>query len=1278
MNELEDMRQRVAVLEASKAKGNYTKKVLPVLEEDYERLYGTLPIGVTIVDMKGVILYCNHAVYDKGYAETEFVGKHFSKISSIRVKDIPIFIRVFNSIIRGKTPEPFEAYYKSKDGTTGWTELHVSLIKAGRKRRILVTQYDITERKQAEEEFKNIFNLSPDMVGVFTTEGKLIRVNLSWERILGYKAEELLKMDWTELVHPDDVERTNKEVEKQLKGSPVVNFINRYKCKDGSYKTLEWQATFAEEGVVHATARDITERKRTEETMRNSEEKYHTLHDTMAQGVIYRDKNGKLISMNPAAERILGVQSEQMVDLKTSIRNIRRIHEDGSEYKVEEIPTLLSLRTGKPVKNTVTGIYIPQEDNYRWISIDAVPQFKPGEDEPYQVFITFTDITERKKAEEGLQIAEQNFRNSMDDSPLGIRIVTAEWELLYANRAILNIIGYSSFEEMRDTPAKQRLTPESYAEHMERVEMRKREEFGPSTFEVDIVRKDGEIRHLQVFRKEVIWNGERQFQSLYQDITEQKQLEKTLRDSDQNFRNSMDDSPLGIRIITAERELLYANQTILNIYGYSSFEEMRDTPSKQRYTPESYAEHQERIEERKRGEFGPSNYEISIVRKDGEIRHLQAFRKEVNWNGERQFQVLYHDITERKQIEEELQIAEQNYRNSMDDSPLAIRIITAERELLYANQVALDIYGYSSFEEMRDTPAEQRFTLKSNAEHQERIEERKRGGFGPPNYEISIVRKNGEIRHLRVFRKEVTWNGERQFQSLYQDITEQKQVEEALRESEENFRNSMDDSPLGIRVFTIEGELLYANQAILDVYGYSSFEELRDTPRKQRYTPESYAEHQERVEKRKRGELRRSYQMSIVRKNGEIRHLQAFRKEVIWNGEKQFQSLYQDITEWKQAEEREKQLQQELIQSSRLATTGEMAAGIAHEINNPLTGVLGFANLLLKKDIPEDIRKELNIIHEGAQRISSVTNRMLSFAHQHKPEQATVNINDIIEATLTIRSYEMESSNIKVTTELDPELPVIIADAAQMQQVFLNIILNAEIEMKKAHQGGNLAVKSERIDNTIRISFKDDGPGIPKKNLDKIFDPFFTTRKVGEGTGLGLSVSYGIVMQHGGKIYAQSRLGRGATFIVELPIVTRAEQLEFTEHAVEENKGIAGCRILVVDDDPLVQQFLSEVLGEEGHEVEIVDNGDDALERLSNEDYDVILLDVKLPGMNGIDLYKQIQRSIQSLASRVIFITGDVMSADTMVFIKSAGISYLTKPFDTEQLKKEINHILGQ
>jgi signal transduction histidine kinase len=243
--------------------------------------------------------------------------------------------------------------------------------------------------------------------------------------------------------------------------------------------------------------------------------------------------------------------------------------------------------------------------------------------------------------------------------------------------------------------------------------------------------------------------------------------------------------------------------------------------------------------------------------------------------------------------------------------------------------------------------------------------------------------------------------------------------------------------------------------------------------------------------------------------------------------------------ERKQAEERERQLHLQLNLSTRLASLGVMVEGIAHEINNPLASVIGFAEMLMQADIPDNAREAAKAISSSAQRVEGIVKSLLAFARQQKLERTYINVNDIIQATLAMRAYSMEINNIKVTTQLEPTLPLTMADADQLQQVFLNIIINAETGMESAHGKGNLLIKTETIENTIQVSFTDDGPGIAEANLIHLFDPFFSTREVGQGTGLGLSVCYGIITEHNGKIYARSQPGKGAVFIIELPIIIK-------------------------------------------------------------------------------------------------------------------------------------------
>ena len=641
---------------------------------------------------------------------------------------------------------------------------------------------------------------------------------------------------------------------------------------------------------------------------------------------------------------------------------------------------------------------------------------------------------------------------------------------------------------------------------------------------------------------------------------------------------------------------------------------------------------------------------------------------------------------EHKQAEKILSLPDEDYRKLFDLLPIGVVILDIKGVILYCNSAAYNAGGYTEGEftgkhfskiasvRVKDIPT---FIRVFNSTV--------RGKIHKP-FEVIYQRKDGTTGWTQLHIGLTKVGGKRCILIIQRDTTERKHAGKALRESEERFRVSVETLLDGFAIFSairdeaghiVDFRYDYINEAGCQLNKWIREEQVGHTLLE--LLPEHkdtglFDEYVRLVETGQPLVKESKIYEDVFGGDKRIARVFDFRAVKLGDG---FAVDWRDITEHKSADEREKQLQQELIAASRLATVGEMAAGIAHEINNPLTGVVGFSDLLMKKDIPEDIRKDVEIIYDGAQRVAGITSRMLAYARQSKPERTTVDINDIIKTTLAMRAYEMESGNIKVTPQLDPDLPTTIADAGQLQQVFLNIILNAETEMINAHGRGTLSIKTERIDNAIRVSFKDDGPGIPNKNLDRIFNPFFTTREVGKGAGLGLSVSHGMVSQQGGKIYAKSRLGRGATFFVELPIITKAKQLKLAEPAIQPGK-VAKARILVVDDDLIVQEFLTEILREEGHEVEIIDNGNDALERLESENYDVILLDIKLPGMSGIDLYKHLQKTAKTLARKVLFITGDTMGKDTMAFISKAKPAYITKPFDAELLKKNINRILSQ
>lgn len=258
-------------------------------------------------------------------------------------------------------------------------------------------------------------------------------------------------------------------------------------------------------------------------------------------------------------------------------------------------------------------------------------------------------------------------------------------------------------------------------------------------------------------------------------------------------------------------------------------------------------------------------------------------------------------------------------------------------------------------------------------------------------------------------------------------------------------------------------------------------------------------------------------------------HERMFVTNILRMGEDEVLLVLGDVTE-------ERAKQERLHLTDRLASIGEMAAGIAHELNNALTGVIGLSQLLLDEEMSDRAKEDLKLIYSEAQRAAAVVKNLLTFARQHPTERKAVQINAVVEDVLSLRAYEQKVNNIRVTTRFDDHLPEIVADPFQMQQVFLNIVLNAEQAMIEARKEGTLTVTTESVDGNIKVSFSDDGPGISPENMRKLFSPFFTTKAVGQRTGLGLSICYGIVTNHGGRIYARGEPGKGATFVVELPV----------------------------------------------------------------------------------------------------------------------------------------------
>jgi PAS domain S-box-containing protein len=380
----------------------------------------------------------------------------------------------------------------------------------------------------------------------------------------------------------------------------------------------------------------------------------------------------------------------------------------------------------------------------------------------------------------------------------------------------------------------------------------------------------------------------------------------------------------------------------------------------------------------------------------------------------------------------------------------------------------------------------------------------------------------------------------------------------------------------------------------------------------------------------------------------------------------------------------EKLLRQQLIQSEKLSAIGELISGIAHELNNPLTGVMGYSQLLqLRKDLDDRAKENLFKINNLALRCQKIVQNLLSFARKQKPERTLSDINDILEKTVELRSYELQVNNIEISRELDRSLPKTIADAHQLQQVFLNVLTNAEQAMLEVHGKGRLIIRTKTNPQKthITIEISDDGPGIPENHLTRIFDPFFTTKEVGKGTGLGLSLSYGMIKEHGGNIYAHSSLGEGSTFVIELPIISRLKEdisppPALLPQSLQFENVVRGKRLLVVDDEKYILDFFVEVFHAFPMQVDTANDGRAAMQKMQISEFDLIITDFKMPQMSGRELFDWIKQKRPHLASRIIFVTGDTVSPETRLFFENNNSRYLAKPFKIEEVKEVIQQTL--
>jgi len=1128
-----------------------------------------------------------------------------------------------------------EVIAQKRNGELYWIDMNwASVTHNGELQYLLINSIDITERKQAEEKQQAIIKTALDGFWTCNLEGRLLEVNDSYCKMIGYTREELLKMSIQDIEAVENPKQTAQRIKKIAeKGSD--RFETQHKRKDGKIIDIEISVNCpnAGEGQMFVFVRDITGRKRAQEALRVSEEKYRSIFDSANDVILLIDDKGKILDVNSKMNDITGFTREEIVG--NNVLSLTQILTARSLDKVTET-----------FKNRMLGLSVPPYE------IEIIK--KDGQTAQFEVnaralqvgdkiagdLAILRDVTERKRVEVALANEAVRRRILIEQSRDGIVILDQNGNVYEANQRFADMLGYS-LEEVSQLHV---FDWEFLYPREQTIEMIKTVDEKGDHFETQHRRKDGTIFNVEISTNGAMFAGHKLIFCVCRDITERKQMEKALRESEEKFSVAFRSSPDMIIITNLEDgSYVEVNDSFVKTTGYTRKQLIGHNVGEfNLWVKPAELDRMTRL----LAEQGKiRNEEYDFRTKSGEIRTWLCSADIISIGGRECILAVAIDITERKKVREALRESEEKFSKAFHTSPISVSISRLkDGKFIEVNESFLRDKGYTREEIIGRSSKE--FEIWANQGESHRIMQMLKERGRIYNEQVQFRTKSGHIRTGLISAEIISIGNEPCMMVLNTDITQQKLSEERLRLLSSVTQQVSDSTIVTDRNFKIT----YMNKAAQDLLGYSAEEALgkgldlfnaepvpegviqnifqtvasgkvwsATVPKRRkdgniitcesRVSPlydekgqvSSFIDVQRDVTEQKEVEAKLQEQKKLIESilatmpegvlviDGNDRIIlanEAFYK--IFHRSKratvnkllsetipidQLFNLYKTVKRGKYENNtlefrfraqnldkiifcvvvkmdrertlltftditKEKEEEEKLYLTDRLASIGEMAAGLAHELNNPLTGIIALSQLLVNSEIQEEQKEDLQSIHSEAKRAASIVKNVLLFARNNTYENGQASVNEVVKDVLRLREYEEKVSNIKVVTNLEDNLPAINIDKYQLQQVFLNIILNAEAAVKETDRPGILMVTTEKVNNHVNIMFNDNGCGIKKHIMPRIFDPFFTTKDIGKGTGLGLSICYSIVVKHGGKISVKSQVNEGSTFTIKMPFIT--------------------------------------------------------------------------------------------------------------------------------------------
>ncbi|MGC4120509.1 MAG: PAS domain S-box protein [Myxococcales bacterium] len=1190
---------------------------------------------------------------------------------------------------------------RRRDGSTFYVSLNVQYVRdeAGQVTGVEGMVRDIGERVAAEERDRlhsEMLAGLPVGIVVHDLAGRILYANQCAASLHGYSPEELLQRDLDSMI-PLEARPRRAERFREIASGRELAFETEHRRQDGSRLPLRVHArrvTWQGQTAVLVVQTDLTERERNEAMVRSAHAELQRILDNLQDLYLQSDLEGDLLMASPSAVRAYGYDSA-----------FEMLRVPGSQFYADPADRKRlhdSLREHGRVLDFVHRARRKDGTSF-WASMN-IQLIRDARGEPIGVEAMIRDIGAHIAAEERDRLQSE----MLDGAPAGIVVYDEQGAVRYANESAARMHGYTR-EEFVGLDVGALVAAEDRAQRLERFAALS-EAGGELAFEEETLRRDGSRLPVHVRARKVRWQGSPAILAVKTDLTERRRAEESVRLAQERFRAVAAANMVGLFVASPTGRILEANDAFLEVIGVSREALERGAVDWKVCTPPEWREADERALEELRTTGTCTPYEKEYLRPDGQ-RVPVLLVDSMLPGPDQDLVAVCLDLTEKKRVEQRLLESERRFAELFEQSPVSHELYDASGRLVRVNTAFERLWGLRRDAlvgryELRESRQLAEVGIKDRLDRAfqgevvvvpalewDAAKEPGTGGAGTRRWITTLAYPikdaAGKVQNVVV---------------LHEDVTDRLRSEERTTVLSE----MLDEAPAGIVVHDVDGRVLYANQHAASLHGYSVEEFTRLTLQAFVSAADRDRMQGRMVQVGEGGEA--AFEVLHVRKDGSQLPLHMRARKVLWQGRDAVLSVQTDQRERRKNDDERRRLQTSLAQSDRLASMGMLAAGVAHEINNPLAYSLynleslsedlaryarqlmsirqAFSSRRANEALVEFVGGGLECLESltptvwadvmarfedaltGNRKIKDIVRGLGTFSRVEEDQQTAVDLRDPIESALSIASNE-----IKYRARVDRDFgttALVNGSEGRLSQVFLNLLINAAHAIPEGDVKRNrIRIKTWQEGPAVLAEVQDTGCGIPSENLSRIFDPFFTTKAVGVGSGLGLSIVRNIVEGYGGTISVTSEVGKGACFLIRLPAAESLQPPALSDAGAARERSEPPGRILVIDDDAGIRSALRRIL--KRHEVVEADSGEKGSEVLaSDQRFDVILCDMMMPRMSGMDLHRWLLERNPALARRVVFVTGGAFTPAAREYLTKVGNLRVEKPFDGTNLRKMV------